>query len=163
MKKVYATFCKIEEIIACTLIMTIASLVFISAIARTIKHPLNWAQDISLLLFSWAVFLGADMALRHADFVRVDMIVNKLPKIVSSLLYYFWYFVIIIFLIILIRYGIPLSLQNYKRLFQTLGISYSYATISVPVGSFLMIITIILKLIKRFISGKEGDNKSWEL
>lgn len=157
MKKIYDLFCKIEEFVVCSFLAIITTLVFLSAVARTIKKPINWAQDVSLLLFAWLVFLGADMALRHADFVRVDMLVQKLPKKMEKFLYYFWYIIIIVFLMVLIRFGIPLSIQNSKRLFQTLGISYSWATISVPVGSFLMIITILLKLVGIGSTAKGGE------
>jgi TRAP-type C4-dicarboxylate transport system permease small subunit len=145
----YRGFCKAEEFIVAAFVGIITFLVFISAIARlpAINHPINWAQDFSLLLFAWVVFLGADLALRKAEFVRVDMVVSRFPNRVQKALYYFFYVIIIVFLGILIRYGIPLCVSNQKRLFQTLGISYSWATASVPIGSFLLIITIILKLI----------------
>jgi TRAP-type C4-dicarboxylate transport system permease small subunit len=159
---VYRWFCKLEELIVSTFIAVITFLVFISAVARTAKHPLNWAQDVSLLLFAWVVFLGADLALRKADFVRVDMLVTRFPVKVQKALYYFMYFLAIAFLVILVVYGFPLSISNAKRLFQTLGISYSWATASVPVGSILLITTIILKLIARWkdkkivVQGKEA-------
>jgi TRAP-type C4-dicarboxylate transport system permease small subunit len=123
---------------------------------------LNWAQDLSLLLFAWVVFLGADSALRKAEFVRVDMLVMHFPPRIQKFLYYFFYFIIIVFLGILVRYGIPLCFENSKRLFQTLGISYSWATISVPVGSIFLIITIVIKLVKHWqdkvirVEGKEA-------
>jgi TRAP-type C4-dicarboxylate transport system permease small subunit len=146
-KKIYRICCKAEEFIVASFVAIIAFLVFISAVARSIKHPLNWAQDVSLLLFAWVVFLGADLALRKADFVRVDMLVCRFPAKVRKLLYYVMYLLSLVFLVIVIRYGIPLSIDNSKRLFQTLGISYSWATISAPVGSMLLSITIVLKLI----------------
>jgi len=146
MKKFYDAFCRIEEFIAGAFIVFITGLVFISAVARSIGYPLNWAQDVSLLLFAWAVFFGADVALRDADFVNVDMFVTKMSEKFQTALSYIWNFIILAFLASLIRYGIPLSIENSKRLFQTLGISYSWASISVPVGSLLMIITIILKI-----------------
>lgn len=149
MKKLYDTFCRLEEIITSVFLSAITLLVFLSAVARTIRYPINWAQDVSLLLFAWVVFLGADVAMRDADFVNVDMLVSKLPQKIQNILYYLWYSVILVFLGVLIRFGIPLSLENAKRLFQTLGISYSWATISVPIGSAFMIVTIILKLIKK--------------
>lgn len=131
-------------------IAAITLLVFLSAVLRLplINRPLNWAVDMSLLLFAWVVFLGADIALRRADFVRVDMLVRLFPPKLQKSLYYCFYILAIAFLFVLIRYGVPLCISNKKRLFQTLGISYSWATISVPVGSFLLIITIVLKLIK---------------
>jgi TRAP-type C4-dicarboxylate transport system permease small subunit len=150
LKLFYGYFCKLEEFLVSLFIAVITFLVFISAIARGLSHPLNWATDISLLLFAWLVFLGADTALRKADFVRVDMLVIRFPEKLQKFLYYFMYVLSIGFLCVLIRFGIPLSIENSKRLFQTLGISYSWATISAPVGSVLLIITIILKLVSHW-------------
>jgi TRAP-type C4-dicarboxylate transport system permease small subunit len=147
---VYRGFCRIEETIVALFVALITFLVFFSAVVRLFKHPLNWAEDMALLLFAWVVFLGADSALRRADFVRVDMLVRFFPLKVQKFLYYFFYVVVIVFLGILIRYGIPLCIENSKRLFQTLGITYSWATISAPIGSILMILTIVLKLVKRW-------------
>jgi TRAP-type C4-dicarboxylate transport system permease small subunit len=148
-KKMYLVFCKVEEFIVAFFVAVITYMVVVSAVARSVKHPLNWAQDLSLLLFAWVVFLGADLALRKADFVRVDMLVCRFPAKVQKFLYYFMYILALAFLVIVIRFGIPLSIDNAKRLFQTLGISYSWATISAPVGSILLAITIVLKLIAR--------------
>jgi TRAP-type C4-dicarboxylate transport system permease small subunit len=146
----YRGFCKLEEYIVSAFVAGITFLVFLSALARGIRHPLNWAQDVSLLLFAWVVFLGADIALRKADFVRVDMLIRHFPLKVQKFLYYFFYLLIIGFLGILIRFGIPLCFENAKRLFQTLGISYSWATVSAPVGSIFLVITIILKLVRHW-------------
>jgi TRAP-type C4-dicarboxylate transport system permease small subunit len=161
-KKFYRVCCKIEEFIVASFVAIITFLVFASAVARSIKHPLNWAQDISLLLFAWVVFLGADLALRKADFVRVDMLVRHFPAKAQKILYYFMYLLALVFLGIVVRHGIPLSIDNSKRLFQTLGISYSWATISAPAGSMFLMITIVLKLIAHWkdvtinVQGKEA-------
>jgi TRAP-type C4-dicarboxylate transport system permease small subunit len=160
----YKGFCKIEELIVASFVAVITFLVFISAVMRLkiIGHPLNWATDVSLLLFAWVVFLGADLALRKADFVRVDMLISRFPAKVQKFFYYLFYIVSIGFLGILIRYGVPLSISNKERLFQTLGISYSWATISAPIGAGLLIITILIKLAAHLkdekieIKGKEA-------
>jgi len=146
-KQMYRVFCKVEETAVAVCIVAITALVFLSAVLRTINHPINWAQDFSLLLFAWVVFLGADVALRRADFLRVDIIVSRFPEKLREALYYIWYMVAIVFLAMLVCYGIPLALENTKRPLGTMAISYSWVTISVPIGSFLMIITIIIKLV----------------
>jgi TRAP-type C4-dicarboxylate transport system permease small subunit len=149
-KAFYSGFCKVEETIVAVFVAVITFLIFVSAIARGLNHPLNWAPDTSLLLLAWVIFLGADSALRRSDFIRVDMLLKYFPQKLQEFLYYFFYVVTIIFLGILTRYGIPLCFENSKRNFQALTISYSWATISVPVGAILMTITIVLKLIKRW-------------
>ncbi|MDI3482088.1 MAG: C4-dicarboxylate transporter, DctQ subunit [Tepidanaerobacteraceae bacterium] len=147
-KALYNYFCKFEEMVVQIFLCSIVFLVFSSAICRTLKVPINWAVDLSLLLYAWTVFLGADMALRNADLVKVDMIVKKFSPSSQKAIYILWQVVIIVFLASLIMYGVPLALESKKRLFQTLGISYSWATISVPVGSTLMMISTGIKLYK---------------
>ena len=155
-KKIYGIFCKIEETVVAICIAAITFLVFLSAVMRTINHPINWVQDFSLLLFAWLVFLGADVALRRADFLKVDILVKKFPKKVQEFLYYFWYVLALLFLGILVYYGIFLAAHNFKRPLGVMPLSYSWVTISVPVGAALMIITIIIKLCQHYKAAKEG-------
>jgi C4-dicarboxylate transporter, DctQ subunit len=148
MKNLYGYFCKLEETLVKSFLVSITFLVFISAIFRTIKYPLNWAVDLSMLLFAWVVFLGANMALRNTELVNVDLFINKFSAKIRKSIYIFWNIIIILFLFFLIWHGIPLAMESTSRQFQTLGISYSWATISVPVGALLMIITTCIKIFK---------------
>lgn len=148
MKKIYRQFCKIEEAITNLLLLMICLLVFVSAIARTIRHPLNWAVDISLLLFAWEVFLGGDVAIRNTELIGVDIFIKKFPASIQKGLRITFSFMILGFLSILVIYGIPLVLDSTKRLFQVLPLSYAWATLSVPVGAFFMIISVTIKLVR---------------
>ncbi|MDQ1004538.1 C4-dicarboxylate transporter DctQ subunit [Neobacillus niacini] len=148
MKNLYGYFCKLEETLVKSFLVAITFLVFISAIFRTMKYPLNWAVDLSMLLFAWVVFLGANMALRNTELVNVDLFINKFSAKIRKNIYIFWNIIIILFLFFLIWHGIPLALESTNRQFQTLGISYSWATISVPVGALLMIISTCIKIFK---------------
>ena len=47
MKKISEKILKIEEILAGGMLILISVLVFLSAVARTIGMPVNWAQDVS--------------------------------------------------------------------------------------------------------------------
>jgi len=157
---IYHGFCRIEETIVALFVAAITFLIFISAIARFFGYPINWAPDTSMLLLSWVIFLGADTALRRTDFIRVDVLLRKFPVKVRKFLYYFYYAAIITFLGLIVRYGIPLAMENTKRNFQALTISYSWATISAPIGAFCMIITIVLKLIKNWnVADPQSEGK----
>ena len=74
MKKFYEKVCKLEELIALILVAGIAVLVFVSALMRTVGHPLNWAQDVALIAFAWLIFLGSDVAM-HISYSWVTMAV----------------------------------------------------------------------------------------
>lgn len=148
MKKLYRHFCRIEETITNLLLLLICLLVFVSAIARTIRHPLNWAVDISLLLFAWEVFLGGDVAIRNTELIGVDIFLKRFPPRVQKALKISFSLLILGFLSILVLYGIPLVLDSAKRLFQVLPLSYAWCTLSVPTGAFFMIISVTIKLVK---------------
>ena len=148
MKTLYIYLCKFEELVVRVFLCVITFLVFSSAICRTLGYPINWAIDLSLLLFGWLVFLGADIALRNTNLVNVDIIIKNIPPGIRKTIYILCQTIILVFLASLIWNGVPLSLESSKRLFQTLGISYSWATISVPVGSVLMMISTSIKLYK---------------
>ena len=146
LQKGYNKFCNFEELVSSVLLVAITILVFVSAVSRTVGHPLNWAVDISLLLFAWQVFIGGDLAVRNTNLIGVELLANKFPGKVQKGLKIVFFIMIIIFLAVLVYFGIPLLIQNRKRLFQVLPISYSWATLSVPVGSFLMIISASIRL-----------------
>ncbi|MCR4626681.1 MAG: TRAP transporter small permease [Treponema sp.] len=145
-KKGYKKFTEFEEFITNVFLVAITVLVFASAIARTFKHPLNWAVDISLLLFAWEVFLGGDIAVRNTKLIGVEILMGKFPVKVQKALTLIFFCMIIAFCLLLTVFGIKLSLENTKRLFQVLPISYSWCTLCVPVGSLGMIISSCIKI-----------------
>lgn len=143
----YEGFCKFEEGIVSAFIAIITGMVFVAAVSRFLGFPLNWANDLALLLFAWVVFLGADVALRKVGFIRIDMLVSKFPKTIQIVLHYAFSAAAIVFLLMIVAFGTQLALANTRRLYQTLGISYSWATISAPVGALLLTITVVRRLV----------------
>ena len=135
-----------EEHVVAAFIAIITGLIFVSALSRFAGFPLNWAQDVAMLLFAWVVFLGADVALRTVGFIKVDMLVRRFPVTVQKVLHYIFAAMAIALLLVIAYFGTQLAIDHVKRLYQTVGISYSWATASAPVGSVLLIITYVRKL-----------------
>ena len=128
MKKVYRAFCKFEEILAMVLLGGLAALVFISALMRTLKHPLNWAQDVALVAFAWLIFFGSDIAVRGSGLIGIDMLVKHFPKKIQKGLDILFKILILIFLGILVYYGIIMTSTGWKRQITALEISYGWVT-----------------------------------
>lgn len=149
LKKFYAGFCKLEELIALILLAGITILVFISALMRYIKMPLNWAQDVALVAFAWMIFTGSDVAIRGAGLIGIDIIVKHFPAAVRKALDVVFKVIIIVFLCVLVRYGWTMTLTSWARQITTLHISYGWVYLSVPVGALLMLISTITKLVER--------------
>lgn len=148
MKKISDLVLKVEELVAGALLIVISVLVFLSAVARTIGMPINWAQDVSLLAFGWLTFIGSDIIIKSGSLIRIDMVINKFPKFIQKLLGLIFDVFMLLFLLILIVYGFLLVSQSWNRTFNTLKMSYAWCTLAVPVGSFFMFFSILGKLWK---------------
>ena len=148
MKKVYQMFCRIEEIIANALLFGIMILVFVAAMCRTIGHPLNWAQDVALVAFAWMIFLGSDIAVRGPGLIGIDLLVKRFPKAIQKGMDILFKLIIIGLLVVLVIYGFQMAVNGWARQITTLHISYSWVTLAVPVGSFFMIISTMIRLVE---------------
>lgn len=146
-RRVYDAICRAEEAIAGILLVAILVLIFGAAVARGVGHPLAWGMDMATFLFAWAVFFSADAAMREDRHVSVDLFVNRLPKKVQFYINILNHLIIAAFLIFLIVYGVWMSYLTRFRTFQGIpGFSYTWVTLSVPVGSGLVLITTVLKI-----------------
>lgn len=138
----------VEYIIAQIILVLIVLFVFSDAVMRYAGFPLVWASDIAKLLFTWLVFLGGDIALRHNRHIGIDLIVNMLPNRLKRIVLIFIQLLIAAFLIAIAWYGLSLTFQNVERTFDSLRVSYAYATASAPIGCILMLQTTIKKIIE---------------
>jgi len=159
MNKIIKAVEKVEIAVSATFICVSCLMIFASAILRSFGKPINWAQDFSLLIFAWSVFLGADVALRRDRLVRVELLVNRFPKKVQTILTIVAYVIIGAFLAYSVFYGIKLCQKTGKRTFPGIAwLSYVWATASYPVGAGLMLITVVLKLKKYIVELAKGGN-----
>ena len=148
MKKLYRFYCLAEEVICGVSFFAIVVLVFGSAFFRLFNHPLIWADDIAKLLFAWVAFLGADVAMRRCRLVGVDIIVVRLPPKVQKVVQLLGNLVVAGILVIFVWYGYGLIIRSWDRYFQTIPISYSLISASLPVGSLCMLLTTAIKIVR---------------
>jgi len=147
MKEIYAWLCRQEMRIAKWSLAALSLLVFAAAVARFLYHPINWAMDAATFLFAWTVFLGADAAMRLDRLFCIEVITGRLPQKAQLYVKCINYLIIIVFLVGMIGYGLWLSYTTRLRTFQGIpGFSYTWVTLSVPIGCALMLITATLKI-----------------
>lgn len=147
-KAIYKKFCRFEEVAAVVLLAGLTTLVFISAMMRTLGMPLNWAQDVALVAFAWMIFLGSDIAVRGPGLIGVNIIIKNAPASIQKTLDIIFKVIIIALLSVLVIYGYQMTIEGWDREITTLGISYSWVTMSAPVGSFFMIISTAIRLVE---------------
>jgi TRAP-type C4-dicarboxylate transport system permease small subunit len=147
LKKAYKFIIEWEERLAGITLVASVLVVMAGAVGRIIGYPLGWSMDMATFLFAWTVFFAADAAWRDNKHVSLDILVRLLPKRAQLIVHMCNHVIIGIFLALLIRYGISMSWITRFRTYQGIpGFSYTWATITVPIGSTLLLITAVLKL-----------------
>jgi TRAP-type C4-dicarboxylate transport system permease small subunit len=118
------------------------------------NNPQSWAEEIGRYLFVWITLLGAAVAVARDSHIRLDAVVNLLPKITRGPLDIFRRLVEIVAGGMLLWAGIAVTSRNLHTTFYTLPdvprwIFYG----AIPVGAALMLIyagrNLILLLAKR--------------
>ncbi|WEX90032.1 TRAP transporter small permease subunit [Sinorhizobium garamanticum] len=146
MRALYSYLLKLEAIIAGTFLVLMVVLIFAGGVARLLHHPLNWTIDLATCFFAWAAFLCADIAWRNDTLMSIDVAVARAPERLRRALLYCNYLIISAFLIYVIYAGVWLSWISRARSFQGIpGLSYSWVTMSMPVGAALLLLTTALK------------------
>lgn len=151
MAKVYDYMCESEAFVAQITLWGMVLLIFSAGLARLLGRPINWAVDLSTCLFAWSCFLSADVAWRENKLMSVDVFVRLFPEPLRRLLTLLNYLILVGFLLYLIVFGVQLSYTTRVRTFQGIpGFSYTWVTLSVPVGAVLLLMTTIIKMRTHF-------------
>ena len=147
MKKLYAFICTAESVLAATLLLAMVVLIFAGGVMRTLGDPINWSTDAATCAFAWACFLCADIAWRRNALMSIELVTNRLPFSWRKACAYLSYAFIVVFLIYVLIGGIYLSWIGRARSFQGIPwISYSWVTMSMPVGAVLLLITAFTRI-----------------
>ncbi len=137
---------RFEEYLSKILLVLTVILVFVASLARWAGYPIVWSVDIAQLLFIWVCFLGANQALRRGEHIGVDFVVRYLPAPVQRVLNAIHHVLIMAFLATMVWYGTKLTLLNVERRFSDTDLSYAWVTVAVPVGCFLLLVTLLRQI-----------------
>jgi TRAP-type C4-dicarboxylate transport system permease small subunit len=147
MRKLHENIGKAEAIVAGVFLILMVGLIFAGGLARLAAHPLNWTIDIASCLFAWSCFLCADIAWRRDSLMSIELLTARLTPQLQKFCLYVNYLLICAFLVYVIIGGVWLSWVSRARSFQGIpDISYSWVTMSLPVGGVLLLMTTLLKL-----------------
>lgn len=138
---------RLEAILASIFLLLMVGLIFLGGVARLMRNPLNWTIDLATCFFAWAAFLCADIAWRNGSLMSIDLLSARLPRPLQQAFAYLNYLIISLFLLYVVYAGILLSWVSRARSFNGIpGVSYSWVTMSMPVGAVLLLITTLLKV-----------------
>ncbi|MGK6314368.1 TRAP transporter small permease [Neorhizobium sp. DT-125] len=147
MMRFYDFIGRAEAVVAGSFLILMTALIFTGGLARFFGHPQNWTIDVATCLFAWSCFLAADIAWRRNSMMALDVVTQRLPEKTQKVLRMINYLLIVAFLLFLMYYGFYLTWISRIRSFQGIPwVSYSWVTVSLPVGATLLLATTILRI-----------------
>jgi TRAP-type C4-dicarboxylate transport system permease small subunit len=140
-------FDRLEEIIAIIFLSGTVLAVIIGAVGRSVGYPVPAGNEIAQLLLIWTVMLGADLVIRRGDHIRISSLPDALPPQGRRLLHLVCILCILGFLGYCGWLGWNLAVSNWAREMGASGLSYGWVTLAFPIGCFLMIISLIRRIL----------------
>ena len=160
MKKLYDGICAAEAYLAAVFLIAMVVLIFLGGVLRMLGTPINWSTDIATALFAWACFFCADIAWRKNSLMSIEVLTSRLPERLTFVFRMANYAMIAAFLLYLIVMGVYLSWISRARSFQGIpAVSYSWVTLSLPVGAVLLLITTALK-VRAELRGEHAEGRA---
>ena len=140
-------FARAENLFLTAAMIALTAVVFIQIVARNTGHYVFWTEDVSILLFTWMVFIGSAGVVRRRAHYLMDVwddkhiSLKRFLCLLSTLL-------VAVYTCLLIWQGVNMSWLVRGRESGAGGISMGYYFISLPIGSFLSIVHLIEATLK---------------
>ena len=138
---------RVEAVVAAAFLLVMVGLIFFGGLARMASRPQNWTIDAATCLFAWACFLCADIAWRRGGLMSIELLTERLSAEAQRVLMHVNHAIIGAFLVYVIYAGVWVSWVSRARSFQGIPwISYSWISMSLPVGAALLLFTTAIKV-----------------
>jgi TRAP-type C4-dicarboxylate transport system permease small subunit len=96
----------LEKAVQISIVLSMAGIVLFVNLAVFFRYvlsdPLTWTTEISSYLLVYTVLFGASIALRHNQFVKVEALLNLLPKRLKTWIIMLSHVMIALFLVVCI-------------------------------------------------------------
>lgn len=139
-----------EKLLVILLIVTV-TLTFIQVVMRYIFHnSLAWSEELARYLFLYLIWIGAAYAVKREQHLRIEIILNKIPKEKLKTFENFIYFIWLGFSVFLFISSLNMTMDVFAsgQLSPAMRIPMGYAYISIPLGTGLMCFRIIQKMLE---------------
>ncbi len=153
----------LEETAAAIIVLVMAIVSFINVMGRFVfKHPLAWADELTLLLFLWASMLGAAVAFKRGSHFNMGLLAESGGRTRHILLAAVSLIFNLLFSALVLATGIKMMLNqiSFNGILPTLHIPQAIQGAAVPVGAVFMIIRSVenfLETLKKNSEESEGE------
>lgn len=130
------------------LIVTEVLILFAGVVARyLLRSPLVWSDELASILFLWLAMLGAVVAFRRSEHMRMTTFVTMAPPIVRSFLQHTALSISFVFLLLLAIPSIEYAREEFFITTPALEIRNSWRAAALPVGIVLMTVSAAIQFV----------------
>lgn len=167
--KIVNVYDNLEEYLLIASLVGNVLLVFLQVIMRTVfKHSLTWSEELSRYIFIWQIWLGASIALKYNEHIRVTLIYSlvkngKVKAVIALAADLMWF----LFCAYMVINGKDLLVSMAARNAASSGLQLPlvYVYMVFPIASFLVCLRLLGALgtdLKR-VMGKSVEEGGTEL
>lgn len=103
------------------------------------NNPIAWAEEVTLALYVWVVFIGSSSAMKRNNHIGIDYFVVRMPRTLQKISHAIRALVIYgVTLYVFVYLGYLLAAQAGAKVTPVLSINYFWIDIAVPVGGILI-------------------------
>ena len=140
----------ITEVPAAALTAVEILVLFAGVVSRYVFHaPLTWSDELASILFLWLAMLGAVIALRRGEHMRLTAIVSRLPERWRALAETVAALVVAVFVLLVLLPAHEYTLDEWAILTPALQIHNSLRAAALEVGAALMMVIALARLVER--------------
>jgi tripartite ATP-independent transporter DctM subunit len=139
----------IVEIPAALLVVAEIVILFAGVVSRYVLHsPLIWSDELASILFLWLAMLGAVVAFRRSEHMRMTALVASAGPKLRAYLDVVAICAALAFLLLIIRPGYEYAYEESFITTPALQISNTWRAAALPVGTCLMALFALFRLIR---------------
>jgi tripartite ATP-independent transporter DctM subunit len=139
----------VVEILAATLVAAEIVILFSGVVARyVLNHPLIWSDELASILFLWLAMLGAVIAFRRDEHMRMTAAVGSLPAPTRATFDLFANCAALAFLVLVARPAYEYAQEETFITTPALGLNNAWRAAALPSGIALMAAFAMLRVIR---------------
>ena len=137
------------EIPAALLVVAEVGVLLAGVIGRYVFHePIIWSDELASILFLWLAMLGSVIALRRGEHMRMTAFVAMAPPKVQAFLDLLAIVAALTFLLLIVGPAYHFAEEELFITTPALEITNTWRAAALPIGSALMILTVLLRLLR---------------
>ncbi|MDM0005939.1 TRAP transporter large permease subunit [Variovorax sp. J22G73] len=137
------------EAVAALLVLAEICVLFAGVVSRYVFHaPLVWSDELASILFLWLSMLGAVVALRRGEHMRMTALLQKVKPSTRAMLDAFAIAASVAFLVLIIWPSIDYAHEESFIVTPALEVSNAWRAAAIPAGIGIMLAMALLRLLR---------------